>query len=228
VAAHTVKLSDAKELYKAGLEGATHIPVRGGDVPDAEFIAIIKERVAKSDRPLWFTEHGNLNALGPQEWDDPLLWEMLSREQVQKQQGEAIKAMTPEAVERARRDAKETGDVAKQLISAGMKLVFGSDNGAAGRGFGWYNQMELESFVAMGFTPAETIVMATRDAAEVAKINTGMVATGKSADFIVLDANPLENIANTRRINKVYLRGQEVDRAGMRARWQAKWKAVTP
>src|SRR5437867_7002093 len=224
VAAHTVKLSDAKELYKAGLEGATHIPVRGGDVPDAELIAIIKERVAKSDRPIWFTEHGNLTALGPEEWDDPLLWEMLSREQVQKQQGEAIKRMTPEAVARARREAKETGDVAKQLIVAGMKLVFGSDNGAAGRGFGWYNQMELESWIPMGFTPAEAIVMATRDTAEVAKINTGLVAPGKSADFIVLDANPLENIQNTRRINKVYLRGQEVDRAGMRARWQAKWK----
>jgi len=41
----------------------------------------------------------------------------------------------------------------------------------------------------------------------------------------LFDANPLENIANTRRINKVYLRGKEVDRAGMRARWQAKWKS---
>ena len=49
----------------------------------------------------------------------------------------------------------------------------------------------------MGFTPAEAIVMLTRDGAEVARINTGMVASGKSADFIVLDANPLENIANT-------------------------------
>ena len=227
VAAHTVKLADAKELYKAGLEGAVHLPVRGGEVPDDEFITIIRERVANSDRPIWFTDHGNLTALGPQVWDDPLLWEMLSREQVERQQGEAIERMTPEAVERARQESEAMGQVAKTLINAGMKLVFGSDNGAAGRGFGWYNQMELESWVTMGFTPAEAIVMATRDTAEVAGINTGVVAMGKSADFIVLDANPLENIANTRRINKVYLRGQEVDRAGMREKWQARWKAAT-
>jgi imidazolonepropionase-like amidohydrolase len=227
VAAHTVKLADAKELYKAGLEGATHLPVRGGDVPDDEFIGIIKERVARSDRPIWFTDHGSLAAWGPAAWDDPLLWEMLSREQVQKQQGEAIKAMTPQAVERARQESKAMGDVARTLVNAGMKLVFGSDNGSAGRGFGWYNQLELESWITMGFTPAEAIVMTTRDAAEVARINTGMVAAGKSADFIVLDANPLDNIVNTRRINKVYLRGAEVDRAGMRARWQAKWNRAS-
>ena len=117
--------------------------------------------------------------------------------------------------------------MAKQLIRAGMKLVYGSDNGAAGRGFGWYEQLKFENWVTMGFTPAEAIVMVTRDSAEVGKFNTGMVAPGRSADFIVLDANPLENIANTRRINKVYLRGQEVDRAGMRARWQARWKTAT-
>ena len=224
VVAHTVKLADAKELYRAGLEGATHIPVRGGDVPDAELLAIVRERVARSARPIWFNEPGSPTALGPKAWDDPLLWEMLPREQVQAQQGEELAKMTPQVVERARQSSRATGDAARMLIGAGMKLVYGSDNGSAGRGFGWYEQLKFENWVTMGFTPAEAIVMATRDAADVAKIDTGMVAPGKSADFIVLDANPLENIANTRRINKVYLRGQEVDRAGMRARWQAQWK----
>lgn len=223
VAAHTVTLADAKELYRAGLVGAVHIPVRGGDVPDDEFLAIVKDRVAKSKWPLWFSEHGTSGALGPQSWDDPLLSEMLSPDQVEKHQQDA-KRLTPEAVERARRSAKATGDAAKMLIAAGMKLVYGSDNGSAGRGFGWYEQLRFESWVPMGFTPAEAIVMATRDSAAIGGFNTGMVATSKSADFIVLDANPLENIANTRRINKVYLRGEEVDRAGMRRRWQAKWR----
>jgi hypothetical protein len=41
----------------------------------------------------------------------------------------------------------------------------------------------------------------------------------------VLDANPLDDIANTRRINKVYLRGHEVPRAALSAKWQAQWQA---
>jgi imidazolonepropionase-like amidohydrolase len=223
VAAHTITLADAKLLYKAGLTGAVHIPVRGGDRPDEEVLQIIKERVAKSDRPIWFSEHGSSTALGPESWDDPLLWEMLERQQVMDFQGEAIKRMTPESVARAKESSLRTGEDAKKLIGAGMKLVYGSDNGAAGRGFGWYEQLRFENWVSMGFTPMEAIVMATRDSAEVARINTGLVAPGRSADFIVLDANPLENIANTRRINMVYLRGDKVDREGVRAKWQAKW-----
>jgi imidazolonepropionase-like amidohydrolase len=73
----------------------------------------------------------------------------------------------------------------------------------------------------MGVTPMQAIVGATRDGAAIGKFNTGMVASGKNADFIVLDANPLESISNTRKINRVYLRGQEVPRAQFAGRWQA-------
>ena len=89
--------------------------------------------------------------------------------------------------------------------------------------------VELENMVAAGLTPAEVIVAATRDAAAVLRLDQlGTVAPGKSADFIVLDTNPLDDIANVRRIAKVYLRGQEVDRAGLRARWQAQSSKATP
>ena len=67
--------------------------------------------------------------------------------------------------------------------------------------------------VATGMTPMQVIVAATRNGAEFLKMNdAGTLAEGKSADFLVLDANPLDDITNTRRISAVYLRGQRVER----------------
>src|SRR6267143_2225452 len=129
--------------------------------------------------------------------------------------------MTPEEVTRARRAFELQGRNAMRLRAAGMRIVSGTDTGQTRFWIGFFNHLDLESMVAMGMAPSEAIVAATRDAAAIAKVNSGMVAPGKSADFIVLDANPLENISNTRRINKVYLRGQEVPRAAFAARWQA-------
>jgi imidazolonepropionase-like amidohydrolase len=74
--------------------------------------------------------------------------------------------------------------------------------------------------VEAGLTPGEAIIAVTSNSAEfLGAHQLGMVASGKSADFIVLDANPLDDIANSRRISKVYLRGVEVNRAELRAKW---------
>ena len=63
--------------------------------------------------------------------------------------------------------------------------------------------------VMAGIPPARALVAATRTSAEIlGQDDLGMVAPGKSADFVVLDANPLDDITNTRRIDRVYLRGQ--------------------
>ena len=82
--------------------------------------------------------------------------------------------------------------------------------------------------VKAGLTPSEVIIAATRNSAQFLGLDQlGMVATGKNADFLVLDANPLENIANTRRISRVYLRGREVDRAGLRTKLKGGSAAAT-
>ena len=227
VAAHTVKLADAKELYRAGMVGAVHIPIRGGDVPDEELLGIVRDLVARSDRPIWFTDPGSTAALGNQAWEDPVLYEMLSPDQVralQDRPGFGGGPRTAEAVRNARESSMRTGDVARQLIGAGMIMVYGSDNGSAGRGFGWYGQLRFENWVTMGFTPHDAIVFATHNGAmALGRDDIGMIEAGRSADFIVLNANPLDDIANTRRIDMVYLRGQKIDRDGMRERWQARW-----
>jgi len=226
VAAHNVTLADAKRLMRAGVEGWLHLPVRNGELPDGELISIIKDRISRGDRPkMWF--HPNIGTAGfrREDWDDPLLRDTISAKQIQEFWGEQLAAITPASVERGRQSLKQLGATnALKLRDAGMKIVLGSDTGQSRFFIGWMGQLEFESWVWMGLSPMEAIVAATRDSADAAHVNTGLIAPGRNADFTVLDANPLDNIANSRRISAVYLRGQELDRAALRAKWKADFK----
>ena len=233
VGVHNVTLADAKELMRAGVEGWLHVPVRQGEVVDDALIAVVKERITNNERPrMWVTpglQTAWMNTQGqrPAWIEDPLLRETYSSQQIQEYWGDPLMKMTPDAVARVRKNLAMDGRNMMQLRAAGMRVVMGTDTGQSRFLIGYFNHMALESFVAIGMTPAEAIVAATRDSAEIAKVNSGMVAVGRSADFIVLDANPLENISNTRRINKVYLRGEEVARAALMAKWQAQFRTAS-
>jgi len=99
-------------------------------------------------------------------------------------------------------------------------IILGTDAGAVGDYFGYADHVELELFVRMGMSPAEAIVASTSRSAEAFGLNSvGSLKAGKAADFVILDANPLEDIRNTRQILDVYLRGKRVDREALKQQW---------
>jgi imidazolonepropionase-like amidohydrolase len=234
VGVHNVTLADAKELMRGGMEGWLHVPVRGGEAVDDELIGIVKQRIANNDRPVIWMTPALITAWMNASWattpdgqrpawlDDPLLRETYAPAQIEAYWGQSRKQGIINRY--VARDFELLGKNAMALRAAGMRIVSGTDTGQIQFLIGYFNHLDLESMVAMGMTPSEAIVAATRDSADVAHLNTGLVAPGRQADFIVLDADPLERISNTRRINKVYLRGQEVPRAAMAAKWQAMFR----
>jgi len=104
-----------------------------------------------------------------------------------------------------------------KLNKAGVTIALGDDTGIQNSFPGYGELQQLERMAEAGMTPQQVLVAATRTAAQVLRLNDlGSIAPGKSASFVVLDANPLDNLANARKISKVYLRGQEIDRAAIR------------
>ena len=199
VTAHIFTLQDGKGLLRAGLDLFAH-GVRDRDIDD-EFVNLIKERPNMILAP-------NLPDRGVKQ-DFSWLADSIPAEELQKLQAESTD----------RPDAQKTfGIQARNLAklnAAGVRIAFGTDGPIP-----WAAHVEMADMVAAGMTPAQVITAATRNSADLLQLtDAGTVAAGKSADFIVLDANPLDDITNTRRISAVYLRGTAVDRAALRARW---------
>ncbi|MCG8468541.1 MAG: amidohydrolase family protein [Gemmatimonadetes bacterium] len=195
VTAHVFYLEDAKGLLRAGVDAFAH-GIRDRDVDD-ELVELWLERpdvvlVPNLPGPGVALDLGWLSGTVPAD-------ELAEMQEASVDRPEAQASFGIQARNLAR------------LSEAGIRIAFGTDGSAA-----WTAHQELEDMVRAGMTPSDVIVAATGGSAAFMGLDDlGNIEAGKSADFIVLDANPLDDITNTRRISSVFLRGVEVDRASI-------------
>jgi imidazolonepropionase-like amidohydrolase len=219
VNAHVFYHTDAVDLVNAGIDGFAHL-VRDQEMDEALIAAIVRrnvyvmpnlsgaERTTYSELPHWLKE------------DDPLmklLRDTVPPEVIQRMKDSYAKVDVA-AVERSRERYAILQHSLAKLSAAGARIILGCDTGLQDHLFGLAEQRELEAMVGAGMSPAQVIVAATSRPAEYLKLEKmGSLVPGKNADFLVLEANPLDNIRNTQRIAKIYLEGAEVDRSALRA-----------
>jgi imidazolonepropionase-like amidohydrolase len=102
----------------------------------------------------------------------------------------------------------------KTLTQAGVPIIFGTDSGVPTRFMGYFEHVEMSMMQEAGLTPMQIIVSASKTAAETLGLkNLGVIRPGNWADFLVLDADPLQDISHMRQLNAVFIGGNEVSRS---------------
>jgi imidazolonepropionase-like amidohydrolase len=217
VNAHVFYLADAKGLVAAGIDGFTHM-VRDKDMDDEVVQAIVKRRVVIMPT-LQNAERGrNTEPPAPlAAWLNGPPREAIGPELIAKVLAGYSGRPAAQAAAGRERYAILQRSLSK-LSRAGARIVLGGDTGLQDDPFGFAEHRELELMVEAGMTPMQAIVAATSSGADYLRLrNTGILAAGKQADFLVLDANPLDDITNTRSIAQIFLRGRPVARDAVRA-----------
>jgi imidazolonepropionase-like amidohydrolase len=212
VNAHVFYLMDAKGLVAAGIDGFTHL-VRDKDMDDELVREIVRRRVVIMPT-LQNTERGR-NTEPPSSlaaWVNGPARDGIGSDLVAKILT-AYGGRTVAQASAARERYAILQRSLKKLSDAGARIVLGGDTGLQDDPFGFAEHRELELMVEAGMTPMQAIVAATSSGADFLRLkDTGILAPGKRADFLVLDDNPLEDITNTRRIAQVFLKGRAVNR----------------
>jgi imidazolonepropionase-like amidohydrolase len=216
VNAHVFYHTDAVDLVNAGIDGFAHL-VRDKEMDDALIASIVRHNVyvmpnlspewsTYNEVPHWLKDGDPLMTLIQRSVPQPVV------ERIRK----SYENRSPAAVERTRTQYGILQRSLAKLAKANAKIILGCDTGLEDHPFGMSEQHELESMVNAGMTPMQVIVAATSRPAEYLKLEKmGVLASGKEADFLVLEANPLDNITNTQRISGMYIKGAEVDRAAL-------------
>jgi len=218
VHAHATTLPDQKAVVQAGADVLVHL-VQSEKLDD-EYVALLKEK-----KPYWATviSLGDPTAVCEHDpfFEQAMPATVIAKIRATMERRPLAPNCGPPSANAATREAI-IGYNFPRMVSAGARIVLGTDTGIEpGHTFGSGEHVEMARWVQLGLTPSQAITAATQRPAELLGLkDMGTLAVGKRASFIVLDANPLENIRNTRRISSVYLDGIKFDRDAMLARWK--------
>ncbi|PSR56291.1 hypothetical protein AHMF7605_23720 [Adhaeribacter arboris] len=211
IATHMYSLADAKKLLAAGSDMLAH-SVRDQPVDEA-FIQLMKKRKVSYCPTLTRELSTFVYAETPEFFSDPFF--------TREYDSEIIQPLKDPNRQQQMRNSKSANAYKQQLPTAtanlktlsdqGVPIVFGTDSGISTRFMGYFEHMEMEMMAKAGLTPMQIIVSATKNAAEYMGLkDLGTLIPGHWADFVVLEANPLADIKNARKISGVYISGKEV------------------
>lgn len=211
IATHMYYLEDARKLLEAGSDMIAH-SIR--DVPvDEAFISLIRGRnvgyCPTLTRELSTFVYGDTAEF----FDDTFFLKEYDTATIR-----PLKDPARQAEIRSSRSAqtyKQQLPVAmanlKRLSDAGVPILFGTDSGVPTRFMGYFEHLEMQMMQEAGLTPMQIIRSASKNAAEFMGLkDLGVLSPGNWADFLVLDADPLQDIRNIKNISAVYIAGNAV------------------
>ncbi|MDH3205643.1 MAG: amidohydrolase family protein [Gemmatimonadota bacterium] len=212
VASHLFYLEDAKRLLELGTGMLAH-SVRDRDV-DAAFISSLRASDVCYVPTLVREVSTFVYGTRPDWFDDPFFLAHADMSEVARVSEPAFMQRTAASSSAAayRVALGQAQRNLKALSDAGIPIAMGTDAGPAGRFPGFFEHEELQLMVDAGLTPAQALRSATGVAAEcLSMADVGTLEPGKWADFIVLGADPLRDIRNTRTLERVFVAGQEIE-----------------
>src|SRR5229473_4112371 len=216
VTAHIATLADTEFLVNSGAAGFLHM-IRDTEDIDSNFLAKLRALKLPFTPTLIRQELGWFYAQHPERLDDPDVARTVEPEVIQ-----AVKDATrgKQPGDRSREEFALAMRNTRRMAVAGVPIGVGSDGGSSIDFPGSMTHRELELLVEAGMSPVEVITAATRNGAlALRKLDElGTIEAGKRADLLLLNANPLEDVRNFRKIDQVMLNGEWEDRNSLKVR----------